>query len=76
MSRQTNRELNLHQFVGRTSRSASEAFRDADYAITISRGRTEWDDAKSFILHMLWIGPILFGIGYYLYLSIVEGKLI
>ena len=71
-----NRELNLYQMVGRTCRSASEAFKDADYAISISRGKTEWEDAKEFILHMLWIAPILFGIAYYLYLSIMEGKLL
>ena len=67
MTRQTNRELNLQQFVGRTCRSASEAFRDADYAISISRGRTEWEDAKSFIGHMLWLGPIIALIVYCIY---------
>lgn len=70
-----NRELNLQQFVGRTCRSASEAFRDAEYAISISRGRTEWDDAKEFIGHMLWLGPIIGVICYFVYVYILEGKL-
>lgn len=75
MNQQPNREMNLHQMVGRTSRSASEAFRDAEYAISISRGRTEWDDAKEFIGHMLWLGPIVGLIGYFAYAFFMEGKL-
>lgn len=72
MNNQPNRELNLHQMVGRTSRSASEAFRDADYAISISRGKTEWDDAKEFIGHMLWLGPIIGIIAYALYYYLIN----
>lgn len=72
MNNQPNRELNLHQMVGRTCRSASEAFRDADYAISISRGRTEWDDMKSFVGHMLWLGPIIALIVYCVYFYFKE----
>jgi hypothetical protein len=62
-----NRELNLHQMVGRTCRSASEAFKDADYAISISRGKTEWEDAKEFLGHMVWITPCLGLVVYFIY---------
>ena len=34
-----------HHVVGRTSRSVSEAFRDASYACAIERHRGEWYEA-------------------------------
>jgi hypothetical protein len=35
--------------IGKTYRSTSEAFKDADYATPIWRCETEWDRAKEYI---------------------------
>ena len=46
------------QFVwsNRTHRSASEAFRDADYATPIWRCETEWDRTKEYLLWgAMWV---------------------
>jgi hypothetical protein len=47
------------QFVwsNRTHRTASEAFRDADYATPIWRCETEWDRTKEYLL---WGGMWVF----------------
>ena len=39
----------------------------ADYAISISRGKTEWEDAKEFLGHMVWITPCLGLVVYFIY---------
>jgi hypothetical protein len=39
---QRNYNFDLHQIVGRTSRSASEAFRDAEYAYAIHKFDDDW----------------------------------
>ena len=36
--------------MGKTYRSASEAFRDADYATPMWRCESDWDRAKEYIL--------------------------
>lgn len=59
----------LHHAVGRTHRSASEAFRDADYAIAVERHKSDWVMAlewfSELFMTFFWIGaglslPILF----------------
>ena len=39
---QKNYNFDLHHIVGRTSRSASEAFRDAEYAYAIHKFDDDW----------------------------------
>lgn len=39
--------------VDKTYRSASEAFRDADYATPIWRCETEWDRTKAYLIPLL-----------------------
>jgi len=39
---QRNYNFDLHQIVGRTSRSVSEAFRDAEYAYAIHKFDDDW----------------------------------
>jgi len=39
---QRNYNFDLHQIVGRTSRSASEAFKDAEYAYAIHKFDDDW----------------------------------
>jgi hypothetical protein len=46
--------------MGKTYRSVSEAFRDADYATPIWRCETEWDRAKEYLL---WGGVWLILLG-------------
>ena len=42
--------------MGKTYRSASEAFRDADYATPIWRCETEWDRTKEYLLWgVMWL---------------------
>jgi hypothetical protein len=52
------------QFVwsNRTHRSASEAFRDADYATPIWRCETEWDRTKEYIGWSLMWAFVLFSL--------------
>ena len=41
---------------GKTYRSVSEAFRDADYATPIWRCETEWDRTKEYLLWgVMWL---------------------
>jgi hypothetical protein len=46
--------------AGRTSRSVSEAFRDASYACAIERHRSDWTEAvrwfQDFFLTLFWGG--------------------
>jgi hypothetical protein len=42
--------------MGKTYSSASEAFRDADYATPIWRCETEWDRTKEYLLWgVMWL---------------------
>lgn len=50
--------------VDKTYRSASEAFRDADYATPIWRCETEWDRTKSYLIPLFIF--ILAGVFIYL----------
>jgi hypothetical protein len=43
----------IHHAVGRTSRSVSEAFKDADYATPIWKCSTDFDRSMFFIKQML-----------------------
>ena len=45
--------------VDKTYRSASEAFRDADYATPIWRCETEWDRTKNYLGWMAMWGVVL-----------------
>jgi hypothetical protein len=51
-----------------THRSASEAFRDADYATAIYKPKSEWDDCMEFMGGMVFISPVLLFVGYICYL--------
>ncbi len=60
----------IHHAVGRTHRSASEAFKDADYAIAIQRHKSDWREA------VVWFGELFmtfFWIGAGMTLPIVLG---
>lgn len=46
----------------RTHRSASEAFRDADYATGLWRCETDWDITKNYIGGALMWGLLLFSL--------------
>lgn len=48
--------------VDKTYRSASEAFRDADYATPIWRCETEWDRTKNYIGWVLMWGVLFFAL--------------
>ena len=51
-----------------THRSASEAFRDADYASSIYKPKSEWDDCMEFMGGMIFMSPVLLFVGYVCYL--------
>jgi hypothetical protein len=55
-----------------THRSASEAFRDAEYATAIYKPKSEWDDCMEFCGGMVLMTPVLLFVGYICYL-IVKG---
>ena len=58
-------DIAKHVWSGKTHRSASEAFRDADYATPIWRCESEWDRTKEYLGWILmWVG--LFGALYLL----------
>ena len=48
--------------VDKTYRSASEAFRDADYATPIWKCETEWDRTKQYLGGILMFGGLLGGL--------------
>lgn len=52
----------------KTHRTVSEAFRDADYAYSGWKPKTELDDCKEFIGGMLLISPALLFVIYICYL--------
>ena len=61
----------IHHYVGRTSRSASEAFKDADYAYSGLKPSSEWRDFIKFMSELIMITPVLF-IGLYILYIVVE----
>ena len=52
----------------KTHRTASEAFKDADYATAFYRHKSEWDDCKEFMGGMLFMMPVLGFVLYVCYL--------
>lgn len=48
--------------VDKTYRSASEAFRDADYATPIWKCETEWDRTKQYLGGLAMLGFLLGGL--------------
>jgi len=60
----------IHHYVGRTSRSVSEAFKDADYAYAGSKPTSEWKDFVKFVSELIMISPVIFIALYILYIVI------
>ena len=56
-----------------THRSASEAFRDAEYATAIQRPKSEWQDCVEFVSGTLFMLPVIGLVVYVCYL-ILTGK--
>ena len=52
----------------KTHRTASEAFRDADYATAFYRPKSEWQDCVEFMSGMIIMSPVLVFVGYVCYL--------
>ena len=55
----------------KTHRTASEAFRDADYAYAGWKQKSEWEDCKEFISGMIFMSPMIAFCLYILYLVII-----
>ena len=55
----------------KTHRSASEAFKDADYATAIYKPKSEWDDMVEFCGGMVFMLPVLAFTGYVCYLILI-----
>jgi hypothetical protein len=66
-------ETDPAQFIwsNRTHRSASEAFRDADYATAFYRPKSEWEDCKEFVSGMVLMMPVILFTGYVCYLILI-----
>ena len=66
-------ETDPAQFIwsNKTHRSASEAFRDADYATAFYRPKSEWDDCKEFVSGMVLMSPVILFTGYVCYLILI-----
>lgn len=63
-----NYDFNVRQELGRTSRSVSEAFRDADYATAIWRTRSDFEKVLGFCLDTTaGVITTLFLIGIFIY---------
>jgi len=55
--------------MGKTYRSASEAFKDADYAIAIERPQeSSYDGFSGFLMAMVFVG--IFAYGFWRYVSL------
>ena len=67
-------ETDPAQFIwsNRTHRSASEAFRDADYATAFYRPKSEWEDCKEFLSGMVFMLPMIGFAFYILYLVLIS----
>ena len=55
----------------KTHRTASEAFRDADYATAGWKPKSEWDDCVEFMSGMVIMLPVFLFTGYVCYLILV-----
>ena len=55
----------------KTHRTASEAFRDADYATAFYRPKSEWEDMKEFVAGSIFMTPVLLFVGYVCYLILI-----
>jgi len=55
-----------------THRSASEAFRDADYATAFYRPKSEWDDCKEFMGGIVFMLPVIAFVVYVCYLILIS----
>ena len=66
-------ETDPAQFIhsNKTHRSASEAFRDADYATAFYRPKSEWEDMKEFVAGSIFMTPVLLFVGYVCYLILI-----
>jgi hypothetical protein len=66
-------EVDPAQFIwsNKTHRSASEAFRDADYATAFYRHKSEWDDCKEFCSGMIFMLPVICFVVYVCYLILI-----
>lgn len=66
-------ETDPAQFIhsNKTHRTASEAFRDADYATAFYRHKSEWEDCKEFMGGLLFMSPVIVFCLYVLYLVVV-----
>jgi hypothetical protein len=67
-------ETDPAQFIwsNKTHRTASEAFRDADYATAIYKPKSEWDDCVEFLGGLVWIAPAIGFLVYVCYLILKE----
>lgn len=54
-----------------THRSASEAFRDTEYATAIQRPKSEWQDCKEFCGGMVLMSPVILFVLYVCYLILI-----
>jgi hypothetical protein len=63
-------ETDPAQFIhsNKTHRTASEAFRDANYAYSGWKPKSEWDDCKEFVGGMLFMSPVILFVIYISYL--------
>jgi len=52
----------------KTHRTASEAFKDAEYATAFHPHKSEWEDCKEFMGGMLFMMPVLVFVVYVCYL--------
>lgn len=57
-----------------THRTASEAFRDADYATAIYKTKSEWEDCKDFVGGIIFMSPMIFFAFYIFYLVLMATK--
>ena len=55
----------------KTHRTASEAFRDADYATAFYRPKSEWEDMKEFVSGFVIMSPMIAFCLYILYLVVI-----
>lgn len=66
-------ETDPAQFIwsNKTHRTASEAFRDAEYATAIQRPRSEWEDCKEFMAGIVFMLPMIAFAMYIFYLVLI-----
>jgi hypothetical protein len=66
-------ETDAAQYIwsNKTHRTASEAFRDADYATAFYRPKSEWQDVKEFVGGSILMAPVIVFVGYVCYLILI-----